>query len=407
MEGQVTPDQVVVDTEETFISPSEHPVFSPMEKIRRDRRWTPGIPPPDFLVVAGDPVMVALSHAAADSEESEAIGGATVRVPFICDAHHSSPGSRHSDNQPTYEEEFCHRSNLLDTLRTPKPNTQPLYPISDAGGIFSDIVAVYLGPRDKYDKLNPIHTLPVVSVSPVRRPGVKRDGTEYSYEPDHQRMRDKVWAALRICLCHKFDRVVIGDFGLGETYRNPPKGMAELWQCLLLHDPDLRGQFKHVVFAFPDPMQSTTQFLRDERARKLQDAYERRRLSISAEDGTSSTLAGRMADLPTPPPAPTDMAIFESDKSFMREKLSGALRVCLDHRYDRVVIGDFGLGDGFNNPPQELAEVWRDLLLFDPNLRGQFQYIVFAFPDPTQNTTELHRDMHERRIRAAYEKKNA
>ncbi|KAG6061009.1 hypothetical protein E4U17_002912 [Claviceps sp. LM77 group G4] len=329
MEGQVTLDQVAVDTEETFMSPSEHPVFRvapvlsfpipynrPMEKIRKDRRWTPGITPPDFLVVAGDPVMVALSHAAADSEESEAIGGATIRVPFICDAHHSSPGSRHSDNQPTYEEEFCHRSNLLDTLRTHKPNTRPLYPISDAGGIFSDIVVVYLGPRDKYDKLNPIHTLPVVTVSPVRRPGVKRDGTEYSYEPDHQRMRDKVWAALRICLRHKFDRVVIGDFGLGETYRNPPKGVAELWQCLLLHDPDLRGQFKYVVFAFPDPMQSTTQFLRDERARKLQDTYERRRLSISAENGTSSTLtstlAGRMVDLPTPPPAPTDMAIFES-----------------------------------------------------------------------------------------------
>ncbi|CCE28779.1 uncharacterized protein CPUR_02468 [Claviceps purpurea 20.1] len=325
MDGEVTPDQVAVDTEGNFIPPSGHPAFRvapvlsfpipydrPTENMRKDRRWTPGIPPPDFLVVAGDPVMVALSHAAADSEESEAIGGATIRVPFICDAHHSSPGSRHSDDQPTYEEEFCNRSNLLDTLRTPKPNTQPLYPIPDAGGIFSDIVVVYLGPRDNYDKLNPIPNLPVISVSPVRRPGVKRDGTEYSWQPDLERMMHKVWGALRICLRYKFDRVVIGDFGLGDTYRNPPKLVAELWQSLLLHDPDLRGQFKYVVFAFPDPTQSTTQFLRDERARKLQADYERRRLSISAGDGTSSTLTGRMADLPTPPPAPTDMAIFES-----------------------------------------------------------------------------------------------
>ncbi|UKZ67132.1 uncharacterized protein TrAtP1_008295 [Trichoderma atroviride] len=78
----------------------------------------------------------------------------------------------------------------------------------------------------------------------------------------------------------------------------------------------------------------------------------------------------------------------------IREKIRGALRICLYNNYDRVVIGDFGLGNGYRNPPKELAEIWRDIFLFDPDLRGQFSYVVFVFEDPTQNTTRLiHEEM--------------
>jgi hypothetical protein len=69
-----------------------------------------------------------------------------------------------------------------------------------------------------------------------------------------------------------------------------------------------------------------------------------------------------------------------------RDKLRGALHICLYNGYDRVVIGDFGLGNGYRNPPQELAELWRDVFLFDPELRGQFAYVVFVFEDPQQST---------------------
>ncbi|KAG6047430.1 hypothetical protein E4U39_000483 [Claviceps sp. Clav50 group G5] len=279
------PSQQMAGVNETLMSPGLPPALSP--SISYDERtinltpYTQSTEPPKltkFRVVVGDPVKVALECATAD-------GG--TRVPFICAAHRFRPGNRHRNVRPTYEAEFCHRSNLRDTLTRKWPGMKSLYPIPATGGIFSNRVAVYLGPReDNYEYLNPIPDLPVVSVPPLRKPRVIGNG------------------------------------------------------------------------------------------------------SLSRVIGNGSSLY-----------------TYEKDKSFMREKLSGALRVCLDHRYDRVVIGDFGLGDGFNNPPQELAEVWRDLLLFDPNLRGQFQYVVFAFPDPTQNTTELHRDMHERRIRAAYEKK--
>ncbi|KAJ4211783.1 hypothetical protein NW757_014803 [Fusarium falciforme] len=70
-----------------------------------------------------------------------------------------------------------------------------------------------------------------------------------------------------------------------------------------------------------------------------------------------------------------------------RDKLRGALRICLYNGYDRVVIGDFGLGNGCCNPPQELAELWRDVFLFDPDLRGEFAYVVFVFESPLQSTT--------------------
>ncbi|KAG6301642.1 hypothetical protein E4U44_000479 [Claviceps purpurea] len=73
----------------------------------------------------------------------------------------------------------------------------------------------------------------------------------------------------------------------------------------------------------------------------------------------------------------------------MREKICGALRICLHNNYDRAVIGDFGLGDGFHNPPQVVAETWRDLLLFDPDLCGQFESVDFAFVDPMQSTTQV------------------
>ena len=78
---------------------------------------------------------------------------------------------------------------------------------------------------------------------------------------------------------------------------------------------------------------------------------------------------------------------FVEEREMTRDKLRGALRICLYNGYDRVVIGDFGLGNGYRNPPQELAELWRDVFLFDPDLRGQFAYVVFVFEDSVQSTT--------------------
>ncbi|KAG8405778.1 hypothetical protein J3458_021711 [Metarhizium acridum] len=60
------------------------------------------------------------------------------------------------------------------------------------------------------------------------------------------------------------------------------------------------------------------------------------------------------------------MYSFAEERDMMREKIRGALRICLYNNYDRVVVGDFGL-----------------------DLRGQFAYVVFAFEDPSQSTTRF------------------
>jgi hypothetical protein len=73
----------------------------------------------------------------------------------------------------------------------------------------------------------------------------------------------------------------------------------------------------------------------------------------------------------------------------VKEKLRGALRICAYNGYSTVVVGDFGLGNGYRNPPQELAELWREVCLYDPDLRGRIRCVTFVFEDPNQSTTQL------------------
>lgn len=80
---------------------------------------------------------------------------------------------------------------------------------------------------------------------------------------------------------------------------------------------------------------------------------------------------------------------FTDEREMVRDKLRGALRICAWYQYDTVVIGDFGLGNGCRNPPQELAELWREVLLYDPDLRGRIRCVVFVFEDPSQSTIQL------------------
>ncbi|KAG6184987.1 hypothetical protein E4U27_000733 [Claviceps purpurea] len=324
MDSEDTPHQVAAGTEGNFIHPIPPPARPDLPTpvlsipITYDRgmtdfpitRHTQSQSRPEFRIVTGDPVKVALSNAAADSMKSVAIGGERIRVPFICAVSRKGPGSRHRDVRPTYEEDFYHRSNLFYTLIQPRLGmnalAMPHYPVSDTAAVFCDSVAVNYGPReDNYEKLDPTPNLPVVLVSPVLRPKVTGNDTAFSDVEDKVCMREKICSALRICLHHEYDRVVIGDFGLGDWHRNPPQAVAEIWRDLLLFHPDLCGQFKCVVFAFVDPMQSTTQLFRD----RKQKINEERRARQAAKEGTSSISTRRTL---SSQPAPTDMAIFES-----------------------------------------------------------------------------------------------
>lgn len=80
---------------------------------------------------------------------------------------------------------------------------------------------------------------------------------------------------------------------------------------------------------------------------------------------------------------------FEQERDLVKVKLRAALRICLFNGYRYVVVGDWGLGNGCRNPPQEMAELWREVFLYDPELRGQFLFAAFVFEDEGQSTTRF------------------
>lgn len=79
---------------------------------------------------------------------------------------------------------------------------------------------------------------------------------------------------------------------------------------------------------------------------------------------------------------------FPLERDLVKNKLRAALRIALWQGYTQVVIGDFGLGN-YKNPPREMAELWREVFLYDPQLRGKFQHVAFVFQDLSHSTAKL------------------
>lgn len=307
--SKVRPSDVAADTKRNFIpqvKANYSEMFPPYSVLYRHPtaqleilRRKPSTRPPVFRVEYGDPVMRAIYYAAMDSESSEAAGGPRVRIPFICAANERRPGGDWETGCSGYEEKLCRRSNLSATLSTPWPTMGEAtnYPIPSVGGILSDSVVVCRGPHERYEQLDRWYDLPVVSVPPTRWPKLKENGTKYSFSEERDMIREKIRGALRICLYNNYDRVVIGDFGLGNGYRNPPRELAEIWRDVFLFDPDLRGQFSYVIFVFEDPAQSTTRLIHEEMAKK---------------DRKSAGITKTKMPLSAGGSIPTDMDIFES-----------------------------------------------------------------------------------------------
>ncbi|EHK23428.1 uncharacterized protein TRIVIDRAFT_64127 [Trichoderma virens Gv29-8] len=306
--SKVRPSDVAADTKRNFIPlvkakfSERYPPYSilyrqPTLQLDIPRRKT-STRPPVFRVEYGDPVMRAIYYAAMDTESSVAAGGPRIRIPFICAANERRPGGDWETGCSGYEERLCRRSNLSATLSTPWPTMGEAshYPIPTPGGILSDSVVVCRGPHERYEQLDDWYDLPVVSVAPTRWPKLTENGTKYSFSAERDMIREKIRGALRICLYNNYDRVVIGDFGLGNGYRNPPKELAEIWRDIFLFDPDLRGQFSYAIFVFEDPAQSTTRLIHEEMRKK---------------DQKSSGMSKPKMPLNPTGNGPTDMDIFE------------------------------------------------------------------------------------------------
>lgn len=312
--GKVRPSEVAADTKRNFIPwvnadyAEMYPPYSVLFECPANleiQRQISSTRPPTFALETGDPVSRAIRLAAMETQQSEAARGPKIRIPFICAANERRPGGDWETGCSGYEETLCRRSNLSATLSTPWSNTvSSNYPIPSEGGILSDSVVVYRGPHEGYERLDRWFDLPVVSVPPIRRPKLKDNGTMYSFSEERDIIRQKIRNALRICLAHGYRRIVIGDFGLGNGHRNPPREMAEMWRDVFLFDPDLRGQFYWVVFVFDDPGQSTSQIILNELAKKDKRHGSSKSTKHSGESSDSSSSSSSNS-------APTDLAIFK------------------------------------------------------------------------------------------------
>jgi len=95
--------------------------------------------------------------------------------------------------------------------------------------------------------------LPVISVCPVKRPKLDSAGAKYSFSQEKELMRDKIRTALRIAVYYGHHNLVIGAFGLGPGFRNPPEEVAKMWRDAFIKDPEFQGHFQDIIFAFEDP----------------------------------------------------------------------------------------------------------------------------------------------------------
>jgi uncharacterized protein (TIGR02452 family) len=248
--------------------------------------------PPSFQVLKGDPVDITIIMA---TQETDRLGE-EVRIPFVCAANEKRPGGDWETGVAGYEERLCRRSNLTAALSKPYlPGVSSNYPIPCEGGILSSFVTVFRGPGDVYE---PLHrddwrNLPVISIVPTRGPKLSSSGTKYSFSQERDLAKTKIRAALRIAVYNKYRSIVIGDFGLGNGARNPPRELAELWREVFLFDPEIRGQFLWVAFVFDDTSQSTTKNILDDIEKKSKSNNSHHHYHGSSSNSSSSSHKGK------------------------------------------------------------------------------------------------------------------
>jgi uncharacterized protein (TIGR02452 family) len=70
---------------------------------------------------------------------------------------------------------------------------------------------------------------------------------------------------------------------------------------------------------------------------------------------------------------------FEDEKELMKDKIRTALRIAVYYDHPDICFGAYGCGPIFKNPTREVATMFKDILLFEEEFKGQFSNVVFAF----------------------------
>lgn len=104
--------------------------------------------------------------------------------------------------------------------------------------------------RQKFTPRLTCTVLPVISVPPVRRPKLDQSGSSYSFEQEKELMREKIRTILRMAVYWGYSDMCLGAYGCGPAFRNPTREVAIMWRDALFFEPEFRGHFSNVVFAF-------------------------------------------------------------------------------------------------------------------------------------------------------------
>lgn len=108
------------------------------------------------------------------------------------------------------------------------------------------------GPGEDYQRWDRFKHLPVISVTPMRRPKLDSSKQRYAFAEEKEMMRDKLKTILRIAAANGHHDICLGSFGTGSVWKNPAKEVAEMWKDLLFNDDEFVGLFKNVIFAFSE-----------------------------------------------------------------------------------------------------------------------------------------------------------
>lgn len=210
-------------------------------------------------VIEGDPVDVAFEwyeHEKAISDKAQRDNSGRYAtdlqpIPVVNAANERRPGGDWELGLMASEENFCRRSNLVQCLVTPWPGSQqPHFPIPQYGAIYSPSVIVFRDGADRgYAPWPDFKSLPVISVSPWRRPKLDSSGDGYSFAAEAEHVRNKMKTILRVAADQHHRRLVVGSWGLGNLYRNPARSLARMWADLLFKDEEFMNRFTEVVFA--------------------------------------------------------------------------------------------------------------------------------------------------------------
>ncbi|KAI9850405.1 MAG: hypothetical protein M1838_005738 [Thelocarpon superellum] len=208
-------------------------------------------------VIDGDPVDVALDWHEANvngaGHTSSGQNGATTappsRIALVNMANEKRAGGDWESGLLAPEECLCRRSNLIVALHTVHHDAlRPHYPLPPRGGLYSPFVVVFRSGPEYYEVWSEFKPIPVISVSPVRRPKLDASGDRYAFEQEKELMQEKIRTILRLAARHRHKDLCLGAFGVGPHFRNPVGQVAIMWREVLFDEPEFSGVFANVVF---------------------------------------------------------------------------------------------------------------------------------------------------------------